>query len=141
MENASKALMIAGGILIAMLVLSIGVYLFANYRDVSYSYEKNMSTTEIQKLNSNFTKFDKRDNITIQEIVTIANFARQYEEKTGIHIKVLLPGIAGDLNDDIDTIELIRENSSDNETKMYFTCTAIKYENGRVNVIIFRETY
>ena len=91
MENASKALLISGGILVAMLVISIGVYLFASYSDVGSSYEQTMEATEIQKFNVNFTKFEGRDDITIHEILTLANFAKQYEEQTGIHVMIITP--------------------------------------------------
>ena len=56
MENASKALLIGGGVLIALLILSIGVYLFVEFRNLGTSYEKNIETSEIQKFNTNFLK-------------------------------------------------------------------------------------
>ena len=40
MENASKALIIAGGILIAIAVVSIGLYLFENARNVGTTTTK-----------------------------------------------------------------------------------------------------
>ncbi len=80
MENASQALIIAGGILIAMLILSIGVFLFMSYNALGESFEQTMSATEIQKFNENFLKFEGRSDISIQEIVTLANFAKEYNE-------------------------------------------------------------
>jgi len=145
MENASKALIIAGGIIISILVISIGVYLFASYGETGSSYEKTMQITEIQKLNSNFTKFEGRKDITIQEIVTVVNFAKQYKEQTEIDIKVYLS--ENELKDD-DIITLIKNNSSITErgiTKVkYFNCGLnprikdIEYdENGIVKLIRF----
>ena len=43
MENASKALLIAGGVLITMIVASFGVYLYGVYHDHS---EKNVGKNE-----------------------------------------------------------------------------------------------
>lgn len=83
MENASKALLISGGVLIGMLVISIGVYLFATYSGIGSSYEQTMQTTEIQKFNSNFTKFEGRTDITTYEIATLINFIKQHQEQTG----------------------------------------------------------
>ena len=111
MENASKALLISGGILIAMLVISIGVYLFATYSDVGSSYEQRMQITEIQKFNSNFTKFEGRTDIPIHEIITIANFAKQSEEQLGIDIKVELSN--KDLTQNYNIIEAIQNNTTD----------------------------
>lgn len=145
MENASKALLIAGGILVAMLILSIGIYLFNNYRDVGITYEKTLSAAEIEKFNSNFTKFEGRNDITIQEIVSVVNFAKQYKEQTEIDIEVYISG--NELKDD-NTITLIENNSSITEsgiTKVkYFKCGInptikdIEYnKNGVVKLIRF----
>lgn len=108
MENASKALLISGGILIAMLVISIGVYLFSNYRTIGMSYEENINATEINKFNVNFTKFEGRKDISIQEIVTLANFAKQYTEETSTNIKVRALG--KDLTKTDNLIEIVKEN-------------------------------
>ena len=146
MENASKALLMAGGILVAMLILSIGIYLFASYRDIGITYEQSLSAVEIEKFNSNFTKFEGRDDITIQEIVTLVNFAKQYKEQTEIDIQVILLG-EGNLTskNDNDIIVLIQENSTENDGAIkYFECGLkleikdIEYdENGIVKSIKF----
>ena len=141
MENASKALLIAGGILISMLVISIGVYLFANYRGLATSHEQTMQADEIREFNVNFEKFEGRTDITIQEIVTLANFAKQYEEQTGIHIQVILSG-EGDLTLHDDIISLIQENSTEPGTNKNknFKCVKIedKNEDGKIDLISFR---
>ena len=142
MENASKALSIAGGILIAMMVISLGVYLFINARDVGTSYEQGMETGEIQKFNSNFISFEGRDDVTIQEIVTIAKFAKQYEEQTEIEVEVIF-GVNGDITGktEKDYVALIQEYSLNNITKeiRYFRCNWIEYDenSGKVNLITF----
>lgn len=114
MENASNALLIGGGILIAMLILSIGVYLFTNYNDLGTSYERTMETTEIQKFNEKFLKFEGREDITIQEIVSLANFAREYNNENGTNIKILVntTNLAEDTN-------LIKKIVEDTENKRY----------------------
>ena len=78
MENATKALLMAGGVLIAILIISIAVFLFTTYGSLGQSYEQTLSKTEIQKFNGNFTKFEGREDISIQEIVTLTNFVRDY---------------------------------------------------------------
>ena len=84
MENASKAVIIAGSILIGIIVISIGVFLFMKYRETGTLYEQNAKSAEIQKFNQNFTKFEGREDITIYEIVSLANFAREYNEKNNL---------------------------------------------------------
>lgn len=91
MENATKALLISGGVLIGLMVISIGVYLFTTYSGNTYVYDQHMQENEIKKFNVNFTKFEGRDDITIHEILTLANFAKQYEEQTGIHVMIITP--------------------------------------------------
>lgn len=116
MENASKALLISGGILIAMLIISIGVVLFSNSSELGSSYEQTLESTEIQKFNEKFLKFEGRDDIRIQEIVSLANFANQYERQTGTKISVFLSG-KGNLVEGISDkneylIDIIKENLS-----------------------------
>lgn len=147
MENASKALLISGGILIAMLVISIGVYLFANYGDMGSSYDQNMQATEIQKFNVNFTKFEGRSDITIQEIITLVKFAMSYEEETGTHIEISIPG-KRDLVNFLKTgnsneicIELIENNSEkkfkcENITSLNFFTDG--NEKGKFKKIVFK---
>ena len=115
MENATKALLIAGGILIAMLVISIGILIFMNYREAGTEIALRISTTQIQKFNSNFTKFEGREDITIQEIVSLANFVKDYNEKNNTDIKVIVRGIASanlaDISrDSAQQIKIMEEN-------------------------------
>lgn len=60
MENATKALLIAGGILLTLMVISIGVYLFASYRDFAEKEETTVSTNSITEFNSNFYKIHRK---------------------------------------------------------------------------------
>ena len=130
MENASKAMLISGGVLIAMLVISIGVYLFANYSNIGSSYEQKMESTEIQKFNVNFTKFEGRDDITIHEIVTLVEFTKQYKKQTEIDIPVT---IGSDELKDNDTVELIKANMD-----IVFELQDLEYNNsGKVKSIYF----
>lgn len=143
MENASKALIISGGILISILVMSIGVYLFVSYRESSSTIQQTMQASQLQEFNVNFTTFEGRSEITIQEIATLVNFVKQYNKEQDVEIKVWLN------NDNLldnDIIELIQDNlTNENEVK-YFKCnvsinTDITYDNyGRVNSIKFTET-
>lgn len=87
MENAAKALVIAGGVLLAMLVLTIGVYLVGTLGKVTDSYTTTLDAAELQKYNSNFEVFVGREDITAQEIVTLISFAKQKEQGSVIVIE------------------------------------------------------
>lgn len=82
MENASKALLIVGGVLIAMLILSIGVYLIGNLGNTADTYVTELDIVELNKYNSNFEVFIGRKDITAQEIVTLISLAKQKEQGT-----------------------------------------------------------
>lgn len=110
MENASNALLISGGILIAMLIIAIAVAIFSNYGELGQTYDQTLQATEIQKFNANFLKFEGKTDISIQEIVTLANFVKQYNEKAGTNIGVIIQG-AGNIADKGETTELIKKYS------------------------------
>ena len=56
MENASKALIIAGAILLAILLITLGIYIFQQAQ--STVNNSGMSQAEIQTFNSQFTKYE-----------------------------------------------------------------------------------
>ena len=86
MENASKALIMAGAVLIAIMIVTIGVYLVGELGKTSDSYVQQLDTVELQKYNSNFEVFIDRTDITAQEIVTAAGIAKQREQGTKVYV-------------------------------------------------------
>ncbi len=140
MENASKALLMAGSILIAMLVISIGVYIFLTASDLGSAYEQRMEIAEIEKFNSNFIIFEDREDIKIQEIVSLAKFAKQYKEKTGIETLVKFKGSnLLTINNEDDFIGIVKNNSMDGVEIKNFKFQSISYDpnTGMVNEINF----
>lgn len=152
MENASNALIIAGTILIALIILSMGVYLASTQTVVGEAYNEQQIQREIERYNTNFTSFENRNNITRQEIVTLAKFVSQYSKKNGIPEaeifinsskvngvisggKDTLPADFG-LDKIVDDSPTVHTNSA---TFNYYKCETkdIVYENGRVVKIVF----
>lgn len=86
MENASKALLMAAGILIAMLVLSVGVILVGNFGKTADSYVTKLDTVELRKYNSNFDVYIGRKDVTAQEIVTLIGVVQETNQNTKIYI-------------------------------------------------------
>ena len=74
MENASKALLMAAGILVGILILSLMTTLFVSSKQLSTTYDKTKNEEAIQRFNANFIKYLGRE-LTIHEVVTISNFA------------------------------------------------------------------
>lgn len=56
MENASKALIIAGAILLAILLISLGIYIFSQAQSVVN--DSGFSKAEIQTFNNQFSKYE-----------------------------------------------------------------------------------
>ena len=85
MENASKALIMAGGILIAILVMSLFVYLIVSFGATSDKIHDQNAQTQITEFNAQFTKYQGRTNITIYDIVSVANLARENNKQNFQH--------------------------------------------------------
>ena len=80
MENASKALIMAGGVLIAIIIVSVIVLAFQRSGNVSADYSKSISREEISTFNANFTKYLDHE-FTIHQVVTIYNFDKNNNTK------------------------------------------------------------
>ena len=76
MENASKALLMAGGILVGVLILALMITLFISSSKISSEYDNTKQITGVQQFNVNFTKYLGQD-LTIHQVITITNFANQ----------------------------------------------------------------
>ena len=57
MENASKALLIAGSVLIAILVIALGVKVFNSTAGMNMQTEESMATMEVTMFNNKFTSY------------------------------------------------------------------------------------
>ena len=59
MENATKALLIAGSVLVAILLIAMGVKIFNSTSETTQSSQAVMDTTAITTFNSQFAGYDK----------------------------------------------------------------------------------
>lgn len=78
MENVSKALFIAGGVLIALVIISIGVGLHLTFSSNTEEYNQSISSVEVQKFNSNFNVYIGRNDIKVHEIVSAVNMSKEH---------------------------------------------------------------
>ena len=58
MENASKALLIAGAILLSILIIAIGMYIFTSAKSTITESTSSMSTREKDAFNEQFTVYE-----------------------------------------------------------------------------------
>ena len=116
MENASNALMIAGGVLIGILLLSVMVISFNGAADLAKSYDSSAQETSIQAFNNNFEKY-KLDEVDIQTIITMTHFAKDYNtkneltDKDSIYISVICDNTQLEKLTNEKLIEYMEENT------------------------------
>ncbi len=60
MDNASKALILAGGILIGMLIIALSMYMYRSFQDAYEASMKVHSSYEINAFNTYFTRYGKQ---------------------------------------------------------------------------------
>lgn len=150
MEDASNALIMAAGILIGVLILSLAVYLFINFgQTAAQIYEKN-EQNQLNIFNSKFSSYEGKEKITIYDIITVAGYAyennKYYEDDEQYKIYVYI-GIPTSNNEIQDIVYLkSKKIISDEQNKMagnnnelpQYSCK-IEYLNGRVKNVIFSE--
>ena len=109
MENAIKAFYMGVGMLIAVMVLGVLVYMFRNGARLGASYESSVNTAQVRSFNSQFDIYAKITNQapesadgyafiekgnTVSDIITCANLAMSINEKNDYdeknHVQVIV---------------------------------------------------
>ena len=83
MENAVKALYMAAGVLIGIMILSLAVVLFSSLQGYMEETNKQIMFNEVTRFNAKYTKYVDTE-ITIQDIITVAGEA--YENNKSYNI-------------------------------------------------------
>ena len=126
MENASKALIIAGGVLVAILLLSLFSYMFTRMSNNTSNIVKIMEQSKIREFNQQFFNYEGRDDLTIQDIATMVNIANDNNKtaKFPVKVEIIVDGVSLTGSEDIFSkyIDSVKEN------KKY------KIENGNIIV-------
>lgn len=153
MENASKALLMAAGVLMGILVLSLAVFLFANFGSTSSQIRSDITSNQLTQFNTQFTIYDGRDDITIYDIISVANLAKEnnnnYSSNSDYQVQVAIIGISNNFQnsseEDIkksmnDYSDVTSDENGRTVIKSKFKCDNITYhENGRVATIKFKK--
>ncbi len=156
MENAVRALYIAAGVLIGIMILSLAVVIFSNLQSYVETSNEEIRFNEITRFNAKFTKYinytegKKQFDLTIQDIVTVASVAYESNnsynpdstkwgepDPNSLYIAVNLDRNRIDKNIKDNMINLLQDNS---EKKFRCDETSITYSDktGRIIVINFR---
>lgn len=149
MENATKALIISGGVLVGIIILSLGVYLFHTMGSYMSNTQSDISENVVTQFNNEFLKYNGRKDLGIQDVITVKNFALEnnqedssYDitkraEKNNGYIDVYYGK-----NFNNKTLAFTKDNNELLKTQMdkKFTCTVeINDQTGRVYKIFFYE--
>ncbi len=104
MENASKALIIAGAILISILLISIGIILINSGRDVTDAGTSSMASQRIQSFNNQFTAYEgTKTGSEIRGLISAVNASNVTDESHQVTIQAKTgqqgaPASASDIN-------------------------------------------
>lgn len=163
MENASNALLIAGGVLIGVLILSLAVYLFADFGAKSADINQRTAEQQLTQFNSKFTVYESKENKwTIYDIITVAGYAHENnkyytdEDSSGkvdttffknnykIQVDIKESGITIGTTDvqefSTNKYHDMIQDEPINETGLpKYKCEIYYHDNGRVSKIVFKK--
>ena len=94
MENASKALIIAGAILLSILLISLGIMIFTQAQDTVTN--SGMSDAEVEAFNNNFTKYEGKQKGTMVKSLIQEVLASNSDATAGndAKVKMIINGAA-----------------------------------------------
>lgn len=98
MENASKALLIAGAILIAILLIGIAMMIFGNIGGITGIAEKQVDQIEVQGFNRPFTQYEgtKVSGSNVKTLITNINTSNAtYSDDKSRQITITKPDTIG----------------------------------------------
>lgn len=151
MENASKALIMAAGVLIGVLILSLAAFLFLDFGATSESVYSQMESQQLTQYNAQYTVYSGRNDITVYELISLANLAKENNEyykdytdyEDAYKVQVSLPGTPDlqDYKEKQDWIVVYSKVNQQGELVATFKCTRIEYHpsSGRVKTINFEK--
>ncbi len=110
MENAAQALIIAAGVLVGVLILSLGIYLATTLAGYSANTQSEIDKNVLAQFNDEFLKYSGRTDLSIQDIITVKNYALENNNENGNYNPTSSACRAGENNDYIDVF--YHENKS-----------------------------
>ena len=131
MENASKALIIAGSILIAIMIISLGIVIFNRFGD-SAKKMANMDKQEIAAFNSKITPY-VGENVSGSQVNTLLQYCLSVNmsaKQSGNTYQVITVDGATSLNESSTTYNKVPTGS-----RVSYTVTAEQDSNGLMTSI------
>ena len=135
MENATKALLIAGGVLIAIIILSMLLMMYNKISEIKNAQEEEKETQQLVAFNSQFEAYNKKL-MYGTDVKTLINKVLENNEKYPISIYINLE--SENVSDVKEVTQEDKKNGIFNSIgdKNRYKCTNMEYgEDGRVNEI------
>ena len=130
MENASKALLIAGGVLIAIIIITMFIMMFSRLSNIQKDQEEQTKIEQLAAFNAEFEAYNKKVMYGVDVITLINKVAennKKYSGNTDYQITVILNGV--------EVTNSSRLLNEENE-KYLFKCSKMTYNGlGRVSTI------
>lgn len=141
MENASNALIMAAGVLIGVLILSLAIFLITDFGQTSSEINRRITDQQLVEFNANFTSYEGKEGLTIYDIVSVAGFAREnnnyYDNQDyyKVTVKIGNKEIQNYSSDNLNN--LIKEEQNTTPLPQYKCSVKEYHDNGRVKTVIF----
>lgn len=135
MDNAAKAMLIAGGVLLSILIISLLLYAFAHARTIKQAEQEKIEIEQLQKFNQEFEVYNKKllyGAEVLSVINKIENNNAKYVNDADFQMSCIVKySQYGE--------EMSKEELASNFKTIVFRCNAIGYnsETGRVNYMEF----
>ena len=128
MENASKALIIAGGILLALFIITVTLYMILYVRTIRQAEEAKKEIEQLHTFNQSYEVYDRKL-LYGAEVISLINKIKDNNQKYQQSSTFQMNYILTDFTED--SIE---------KTGVY-TCTNIEYndETGRISSMSFKK--
>lgn len=134
MENATRALTMAGGILIALMILGALFLMFNNLSSYQNSNDASTKNSQIAEFNNQFEPYNK-DNLTLMELKSVWNKIQSNNSKNPEYfIETNINSIYANIDKDFTSLP------EEDKQKRVFGCTNIDYDSeGRINKMDFKK--
>ena len=136
MENASQALLIAGGVLLAILTLSMFIFMFGNLNTFGAAEADKKELEQLTAWNAEWEAYNKQL-LYGADVLTVVNKAKhnnaEFEESAKYRVDIVIDGKAK-------SGEVITTSNIAKYKKSVFKCTNVEYSNstGRINKMVYK---
>ena len=146
MENATKALIIAGGMLIAMLIVGLLTWGYTQLRSLQQRNVEEEERQQIVDFNERFEAYNKKV-VRGYQMISLANLVydtnTRFAEDDGYeNVTIIVNGLSSEDAEEEDLVNYIQtyyDSMSSNEKnalkQLYFECTGVEYDNRNSRVV------